>query len=251
MNELELAEMVSNNNGQPMTDSRRIAKYFEKEHKHVLRDIENLICSNQFRQSNYGPSSYLNSQNKTQPEYMITKNGFLYLAMGYNSEKAAIIKEKYIEAFDRMEQIIAGRSIKSTNPDVEAFVSLQSYLGMAALLGASTSLSRAMAVQHINRTYNLDLKPLLAGNVSDIQEPLIIATEIGKLYGVSACVMNRVLARLELQAKIEKHWELTDLGKEHGGVYVDTGKKHSNGTSVQQIKWYKNKIIKFLKGHLK
>ena len=35
-----------------------IAETFEKEHFHVLRDIEKLECSEEFRQSNFGLTSY-------------------------------------------------------------------------------------------------------------------------------------------------------------------------------------------------
>ena len=45
-----------------------VAETFEKEHKHVLRNIRELACSDEFRQSNFGPSSYVNEQNKKQPQ---------------------------------------------------------------------------------------------------------------------------------------------------------------------------------------
>ena len=35
-------------------DSLFVAKFFDKKHSHVLRDIENLDCSDDFRQSNFG-----------------------------------------------------------------------------------------------------------------------------------------------------------------------------------------------------
>jgi Rha family phage regulatory protein len=64
-------------NGRAMCSSRQVAEEFEKQHKHVLRDIEELDCSEEFRQSNFGPSSYRNEQNKKQPEYLMTKDGFV------------------------------------------------------------------------------------------------------------------------------------------------------------------------------
>ena len=52
-------------------------------------------CSEQFRASNFGPSSYLSEQNKELPVYEMTKDGFSFLAMGYTGEKAGqfLIKE--------------------------------------------------------------------------------------------------------------------------------------------------------------
>ena len=47
-----------------VTTSRKIAEGFEKRHSDVLRDIENLGCSEEFRQRNYALSSYTSEQNK-------------------------------------------------------------------------------------------------------------------------------------------------------------------------------------------
>lgn len=77
-------------------DSLRIAENLEKRHDHVLRDIKGLDCSERFRSSNFRKSSYRNQQNKRQPKYLMTKNGFMFLIMGYNGKKAAEIKERYI-----------------------------------------------------------------------------------------------------------------------------------------------------------
>lgn len=89
--------------GNPVTNSLLVAQKFEKNHSHVLRDIENLSCSENFRESNFGLSSYTSQQNKELPMYVMTKDGFTFLAMGYTGEKAAIFKEDYINAFNKME----------------------------------------------------------------------------------------------------------------------------------------------------
>jgi Rha family phage regulatory protein len=57
----------------------KVAEVFGKEHKNVLRDIETLSCSEEFRESNFGLSSYVSSQNKTLPMYQMTKDGFSFL----------------------------------------------------------------------------------------------------------------------------------------------------------------------------
>ena len=88
------------------TTSLLVAEIFGKRHDHVLRDIEKLECSDGFRLLNFGESSYLNEQNKTQPMYEMTRDGFSFLAMGFTGKKAAAWKEKYIYCFNRMEQEI-------------------------------------------------------------------------------------------------------------------------------------------------
>ena len=47
-------------------DSRYVAEFFEKDHRHVMRDIRELDCSEEFRLSNFGLSSYINLQGKKQ-----------------------------------------------------------------------------------------------------------------------------------------------------------------------------------------
>ena len=83
-----------------------VAETFGKEHKHVLRDIRELECSNEFRQSNFGQSEYLNEQNHRQPMYYITRDGFTLLVMGYTGEKAMKFKEAYIRQFNAMEKAL-------------------------------------------------------------------------------------------------------------------------------------------------
>lgn len=89
-----------------------IAETFGKRHDHVIRDIRELECSDVFRLSNFGESSYVNSQNKKQPMYYITRDGFTLLAMGYTGEKAMKFKEAYIKQFNAMERMLQGKLIE-------------------------------------------------------------------------------------------------------------------------------------------
>lgn len=88
-----------------------VAKFFGKEHKTVLRAISNILendsgLSQEFRQHNFVPSSYRNEQNKKQPCYEMTRDGFTLLVMGFTGKKAMKFKEEYIKRFNRMEQFI-------------------------------------------------------------------------------------------------------------------------------------------------
>lgn len=101
-------------NKQEMTvvSSLDIAETFEKNHKEVLRDIRTLECSEEFGQRNFAPSFYMNSQNKKQPMYYVTRDGFTLLAMGYTGEKAMKFKEAYIKQFNVMEKMLQGKLIE-------------------------------------------------------------------------------------------------------------------------------------------
>ncbi|MDK4624193.1 Rha family transcriptional regulator [Kingella kingae] len=76
-------------NNRLVTTSLDIAQNFGKKHAHVLRDIENLECSQSFRESNFGLSSYISNQNKELPMYEITRDGFVFLCMGFTGASAA------------------------------------------------------------------------------------------------------------------------------------------------------------------
>ena len=68
------------------------------------------------------------------------------------------------------------------------------------------------------------------------QESLLAATEIGKILGVSTISINKDLETLGFQERVGKTWVPTEAGKPFCRV-LDTGKKHSNGTMIQQVKW--------------
>lgn len=91
---------------QVLTNSLLVAEKFGKEHNKVIRDIQNLSCSDEFRAANFGVSSYISLQNKEFPMYVMTKDGFSFLVMGYTGVKAGMFKEEYIKAFNKMEETI-------------------------------------------------------------------------------------------------------------------------------------------------
>ncbi|EJT6664008.1 phage antirepressor Ant [Clostridium perfringens] len=101
---------LSNQNGQVVVSSRKIAEDFGKRHDSVLRDIDNLIGnigSPQNCGSLFIESEYKHPQNKQwYKEYLMTRDGFTLLAMGFNGTKALQWKLKYIEAFNKMEQAL-------------------------------------------------------------------------------------------------------------------------------------------------
>jgi Rha family phage regulatory protein len=101
-----MIDLVVVQNGRLIVSSKAVSDKFKKVHKHLLRDIEKLQCSDEFRESNFALSSYTSKQNKILPCYDITRDGFAFLCMGFTGKKAATWKEKYIEAFNQMEKAL-------------------------------------------------------------------------------------------------------------------------------------------------
>ncbi|MBR2912506.1 MAG: Rha family transcriptional regulator [Oscillospiraceae bacterium] len=92
-------------------DSRYVAQFFEKRHDHVLRDIAKITApksglSDEFREMNFMLSSYMDSTGRKLRCYLMTRDGFTLLAMGYTGQKAMQFKELYIRRFNEMEAFI-------------------------------------------------------------------------------------------------------------------------------------------------
>lgn len=86
-----------------------VAETFGKEHKRVMQDIRELDCSEEFREHNFVPISYIDSMNRKKPMFVMTRDGFTLLAMGYTGEKAMQFKEAYIKQFNAMEKALIGK----------------------------------------------------------------------------------------------------------------------------------------------
>lgn len=102
-----MAELVfQNRNGNDVTTSLIVAQVFGKEHKNVVRDIENLSCSETFNQLNFERITYKDARNREQTAYEMTKDGFSFLVMGYTGAKAGEFKEKFISEFNKRESLL-------------------------------------------------------------------------------------------------------------------------------------------------
>lgn len=98
--------LVAVENEHAVTTSLRVAEVFGKQHKDVLKAVKSLDCSEEFRERNFALSKidYQNGNIKKQlPMYYITRDGFMFLVMGFTGKTAAKWKEAYIKAFNEME----------------------------------------------------------------------------------------------------------------------------------------------------
>lgn len=104
MANLNLRAMVTADDGEVKTTSYAVAEIFKKLHKNVIRDIEKLRCSDKFRKLNFELCFENNELQNGKPRkfYRMTKDGWMFLVMGFNGEKADLIKEQFIEAFNWM-----------------------------------------------------------------------------------------------------------------------------------------------------
>lgn len=96
--------VLSMQSGEPVASSRQIAENFEKNHNHVLRDIDSLKKD----VSNFGQmffeTTVPDSYGREQRAYLMNRDGFTLLAMGFTGKAALEWKLKYIAAFNEMEK---------------------------------------------------------------------------------------------------------------------------------------------------
>lgn len=106
---VEVATLCEIKDGRVGTTSLRVAEIFNKKHKRILQTIRDLDCSDDFRGHNFVPSFRIrqlpNGMGERQdPYYFITRDGFVFLVMGFTGKTAAKFKEAYINAFNVMEE---------------------------------------------------------------------------------------------------------------------------------------------------
>lgn len=88
---------------QPVTTSLVVSERFGKLHKDVLKAVKNLDCSDDFNGRNFAPVEYTDAKGESRPMYDITRDGFMFLAMGFTGKEAAQWKERFIAAFNWLE----------------------------------------------------------------------------------------------------------------------------------------------------
>lgn len=107
--------ILSTQNGEPVASSRQIAESFGKEHNHVLRDIKVLLegMPKNGQTPMFYKTEYVQEQNgQTYPMYLMNRDGFSLLVMGFTGKAALEWKLKYITAFNEME-----KKLKESSPD--------------------------------------------------------------------------------------------------------------------------------------
>lgn len=94
-------------------DSLQVAEKFKKRHDNVLRAIEGILKNEETKEM-FTLSSYTDRQNKqVYRMYIMNRDGFSLLIMGFTGKKALDWKLKYIQAFNEMEkQLIERQSIQ-------------------------------------------------------------------------------------------------------------------------------------------
>lgn len=140
----QLTPFITERDGIPVTTSRAVAEQFGKRHDNVIHAIEELLeelnalkikavdgDSDQtepalispgnadFAAQNFLLTEYKDGKGELRPEYLLTRDGFTLLAMGFTGAKALTFKVAYINAFNHMEQLLRGGITSSALKNIE------------------------------------------------------------------------------------------------------------------------------------
>ena len=254
----ELVQVVNN---QAITTSRKVAEVFERNHKDVLKsiqvlqeNIEKSMSAEKFAQYFFQESSYIDSSGKSNPEYLMNRDGFSLLVMGFNNtEKVLKWKLQYIETFNRMEEYIKKQKLEkhayqtelvSKDTITQALMIAGDRANAAAkYLGMEIGMARIHAINNIEDELDVNLEsckrflpPSEDFNIATLT-PTSIASilkeELGK--SISAQQVNQLLFKNGYQFKPYKEWIATEKGKKYASFVPFDNK--STGHAGYQLKW--------------
>ena len=241
--------------GKIVTSSQAVAYYFEKDHGKVLRSIRSLLSfqetSESMTKNGYTPKwfyeyQYTNEQNhQTYPAFLMTRDGFTLLAMGFTGKKALEWKIRYIQAFNEMERKLKEQenptaqncTINSKTPDVAPPEVLAQARAKTMLMNARTrqaKLWKTLADESTG-TYR-EICKVYAANILAGKEVLplpkppkntMTATELGEAIGLTAMNVGLLANKYNLKTTAFGQW-----------VY-DTLK---NGRQVESFRYYESVI---------
>jgi len=100
MNEI----VLSTKSGEPVASSRQVAENFGKEHKDTLESIRQILAAENSATKSMFYETTFENRGKQYPMYLMNRDGFTLLAMGFTGKAALEWKLKYIAAFNEMEK---------------------------------------------------------------------------------------------------------------------------------------------------
>jgi len=206
--------IINKIDGELVVSSRQIADDFGKKHKHILESIRNLVDENLAVKFMFIESEFKN-RGKLYPEYLLTRDGFTLIVMGFTGSKALEWKLKYIEAFNKMERMLR----ENTQP-----VLPRDYLSALKALVASEEEKELMKPKVAY--YESTLRP-------DTYIKLLTSSEVAKDLGLSAQKLHTKLHELGIIYKQNKTWMLYSKYQDRVPEYCDyIINEHS-----QTLKW--------------
>lgn len=215
--------------GQIWVNSVDVSQYYSKRHDDVLKAIRHLLDNEEVIGLGYfAESYYINSQNKEQPCYLMNRDGFMLLTMGFTGDKALKVKLGFIEAFNKMEaELLKPKQQVPTQPQLPS--KEEAILRAAMMFGEIAETPKHIlltgVVKEIRRQTGTDLSFALEGAkaLEDIkkEEMMLEPTELGRMFkeelgqfgfthGNTGINANNFLAYKGVQSKNNGFWSANE-----------------------------------------
>lgn len=121
----EMKELVFFENDRAVTSTVNIAENFGKRHDHLIRDVQNMKKD----VPNFGEMFFYHndrdSYGRFRKTYLMNRDGFTLLVMGFTGSKAMEFKLKYIEAFNEMEKRLQNNQPKLLSSKEQLMASMK------------------------------------------------------------------------------------------------------------------------------
>lgn len=192
-------ELVKIKNNQVVVSSRQVAEKFGKFHKDVLENIRNILAAENSATKFYQEATHEYRGQKF-PEYLMNRDGFSLLVMGFTGKDALHWKMKYIAAFNEMEAKLNGKPISLLKEkEIEARLN-NSRARIASEFRKIAEKTDILEYKHICQQKAAEVLsgvPLLP--MEEAKEITYSATDIGRLLGVSANKIGTIANKYNLK----------------------------------------------------
>lgn len=218
-----MEELVKRNeNGQAITSSLLVAQKFEKRHDHVIASIRELLSTteNSGLLSMFMESSYIAQNGKENPMFIMNRDGFNLLTMGFTGTKALNYKLEFIEAFNKMEAML-------TSDEYILMRSRQILEQKVSMLEARTEAQTKIIQEQAPKAEYYD-NTLMSKDA-------MTTTQIAKELGMSAITLNKRLKDLGVQYKVNDQWVLYAKYQDKGYTKTSTYTEIINGESKTYV----------------
>lgn len=227
-------QLVQVSNNQVVVSSRQIAEHFEKEHKNVLQSIREILTAEKSAVKFFDEDSYVNERGKSNPEYLMNRDGFSLLVMGFTGKKALEWKIKYIEAFNAMEsEIKQGKALPKGKDETIKAKRVNVMETNARVRESNQYLKIAAQIELPEYRYILQAKAAEALNggvpvlpLQEAERKTYSATEIGKMFLISANKIGKLANAHKL--KTAEYGKLFYSKSEHSVKEVETWRYYDN-----------------------
>lgn len=210
---------------QVLTNSLLVAEKFGKNHKHVLDAIRELIISAEKSAvlKMFVPSTYIASNNKENLMFIMNRDGFTLLAMGFTGEKALQFKLEYINAFNKMEEAIKNGGFNVPKSFREAL--------LLAAEQQEVIENQQKQIEEKNAKIEADKPKVLFSEAVSASNKSILVRELAKLITQN----GYQIGKKQLYERLRKAGYLCSSGESYNQptqTYMNMGLFHLKKTSV-------------------